>query len=112
VEPLARFRRHWEARGVPVVFVFMPLHPGLKAELLHRTGADHAAWKAAVVQAMAGHVLDAEDRLQDPRMFRDGVHLNAAGARRMSGVMREELQGLGWALPSAAPASQLPMALD
>jgi lysophospholipase L1-like esterase len=90
----------------------MPLHPGLKAELLHRTGADHAAWKAAVVQAMAGHVLDAEDRLQDPRMFRDGVHLNAAGARRMSGVMREELQGLGWALPSAAPASQLPMALD
>lgn len=82
--PLGRFRARWEQRGVPVLFVFLPLHPELRRGLQRRCPGDLARWHADVQRLFGPRCLDLESVVVEAGAFRDGTHLTEDGARRLT----------------------------
>lgn len=79
-----------EAQGAQVIVVEMPSArpPEFSAGPASRA---LRAYNRAKVEAAHGIYIDASRWIQDPKYFRDGVHLNPEGARLFSARLGEEL---------------------
>jgi hypothetical protein len=102
---LQSFVQGWRTRGVPVFFVFMPLHPGFRATYDRALGQDNRRWRAGVTELFEGQIIDMEDTLQDPRYYSDAMHLNKEGSVRFSLLLRDRMREmpLGFPLNPAQP---------
>lgn len=100
--------------------VFLSIKPSLKRwPLIHRIRAANALIEAFCVERPRLHFLDVHARfltaegLPDPAYLEeDGLHLNAAGYRRLTDLVRPEIERLLAAPPGAAAPSPPSTASD
>lgn len=87
--------------GKRLVLFVPPLHPEIRAAMKPPL----SEWFQAMLDSPGAAVFDHRDSEDDPS-FRDGLHLNAEAAERVTRRLAEELRATGvWQPPATEPVT-------